>query len=397
VETLNAMMKDISTSYIALIDCDDIWFPNKLELQKRMLEMNPFIDVFATNCMYIGEHSGIPNLPYGQIDLSTLFNINPIINSSVILKSEYAVWEDRFSLEDYDLWIRLILEGKKIYTIQEPFIYHRIHKTSAFNNSGIQNVSGLLDYYKNKINDVTVVSAYYPIKSKNPVEDYLKWMELWKELSCNLVFFTTPELVPLIENLRKTYISKTKVIGIPFLELEAFKRYGSELWIEQKYKDHEQNHTPELYVIWYEKKEFVKKAIDLNIFNTSKFVWCDAGICRSPSWIPKLKSFPRSDKILEDKFMVLRITDFENEEDYQHINCVGGGILVGTKELWLEYYNKYDVMLKTYLDNNKFIGKDQSIIASMIKKEKDFFHLVPIHPELNDGFMCWFSLLFHFT
>ena len=133
------------------------------------------------------------------------------------------------------------------------------------------------------------------------------------------------------------------------------------------------------------------------VFNTSKFVWCDAGICRNINWISKLKSFPRSDKILEDKFMVLRITDFEKEKDFQQINCVGGGVLAGTKEVWLEYYNKYDSMIQTYLDNNKFIGKDQSIIASMIQQEPNFFYLTSILPTLNDGVLCWYSLLFYLT
>jgi len=398
VDTLNAMMKDVDTPYIALCDCDDIWYPDKLFIQKQFLEANPFIDVFATNCTYIGEHNGSPSLPIGLISLSELLRINPIVNSSVIMKKELAVWEDRFSLEDYDMWFRLALQEKLIFTIKEPFIFHRIHKTSAFNNSGLQDISGLLEYYTKKINDVTLVSAYYPIKSKNSVEDYLKWLEVWREIPCNLVFFTTPELVPYIENLRKDYLFKTKVIGISFNNLEGLKRYGSELWIDQRNKDHEQNHTPELYVLWYEKKEFVKKAIDLNVFNTSKFVWCDSGICRSTSWISKLKSFPRSDKILEDKFMVLRITDFEKEnDDYQRINCVGGGVLAATKDVWLNYYNKYDLMLKTYLDNNKFIGKDQSIIASMIVKEPEFFELTPIHPALTDGTLCWYSLLFYLT
>ena len=397
VDTLNAMMKDVITTYVALCDCDDIWYPNKLALQKNAIEIYPFIDVFATNCTYIGDHTGSPNLPFGQIDISILLNINPIINSSVIMKSNLAIWEDRFNLEDYDLWFRLALQEKMIFTIPESYIYHRIHRDSAFNNSGKQNVSGLLEYYKNKTNDVTVVSAYYPIKSKNSIEEYIQWLDVWRDIPCNLVFFTTPELVPLIENLRKNYIYKTKVIGIPFSELEGIHRYGAGLWSYQYYKDHEQNHTPELYIIWYEKKEFVKKAIDLNVFNTSKFVWCDAGICRNINWISKLKSFPRSDKILEDKFMVLRITDFEKEKDFQQINCVGGGVLAGTKEVWLEYYNKYDSMIQTYLDNNKFIGKDQSIIASMIQQEPNFFYLTSILPTLNDGVLCWYSLLFYLT
>uniref|UniRef100_A0A6C0D7C8 Glycosyltransferase 2-like domain-containing protein n=1 Tax=viral metagenome TaxID=1070528 RepID=A0A6C0D7C8_9ZZZZ len=398
VDTLNKMMEDVSTEYICLLDVDDVWFATKLEVQKKILNEHSFIDVLSSNCQYIGELNHVPNLPSGRVTLETLFQINPIVNSSIIMKSKLAFWKNRFHLEDYDLWFRLALENKVLVSIPEPLIFHRIHSASAFNSSGIQNPNALIQYYKNQVKDITVVSAYYPVKSKNSIDDYLKWLEFWKHIPCNLVFFTTPELVETLDSIRSNYKEKTKIISLPFLELEAFKRYNQEMWINEKLKDDEHYHTPELYVLWYEKKEFVKKAIEQNYFNTSKFIWCDAGICRHNEWIPQLLNFPRCDRISNTKFNVLRITDFENENDFQKINCVGGGILAATKEVWLTYYSKYDTMLKTYLEQNRFIGKDQSIIASMIQNEPEFFELIPIIDEFKEsGYFCWFSLLFYFS
>ena len=143
------------------------------------------------------------------------------------------------------------------------------------------------------------------------------------------------------KNAQKTYelnfSEKTKVISLEFDKLEAFQKYGKNFWISQKEKDFEEYHTHELYAIWYEKKEFVKKAIELNPFQTNKFVWCDAGICRNEDWKNSIKTFPVSYKIPNDKFLVLRITDFEQHDDFLKINCVGGGILAARKELWLEF------------------------------------------------------------
>ena len=391
VATLNEMVKDTNTQYIAICDVDDIWFPKKLSIQRTFLIQNPIVDVFAAGCIYIGDHSGSPSLPHGLIDLDTLFKINPVVNSSVIMKRECAIWEDRFTgLDDYDMWFRLLIKGFLIFTIPEPLIYHRIHNGSAFNSSGVQDIDTLILYYKKMLCDVTVVSAYFPIQSKYPITQYFEWMQVWGELSCNLVFFTTPELVSTFEKLRANQ-TNTKIIGLAFHDLVAFQRYGANLWINEVKKDHEP-HTPELYAIWYEKKEFVKKAIDLDFFTTKHFVWCDAGICRVKEWTRGIKSFPRSDKIVDGKFTVLRITEFEKEEDFQRINCVGGGILCGSKDVWTHYYEKYDSMLKEYIAAGKFVGKDQSIIASMIKKEPDFFHIVPHMPV--DDITCWFSLLF---
>jgi len=396
VATLNEMVKDSSTEYIAICDCDDVWFPQKLEVQKKILELNPIIDVLGTGLQYIGELTHVPELPHGIISLDTIFSVNPVVNSSVVMKRELAFWqENSFGLEDYDLWFRLLLENKKIFTIKEQFIYHRIHKESYFNNSGRQDLDGLLKYYKKKIQDVTVVTAYYPFKSKFSINHYMEWLQFWKTQPCNLVFFTSPEFVSLIESLRCNY-TNTKVIGLPFDELEAFQKYSKDFWIEQKTLDHEIYHTYELYAIWYEKKEFVRKAIILNPFSTSKFVWCDAGICRDNTWIPIIKTFPASNKIPDNKFLVLRITDFEKHDDFLKINCVGGGILAGSKECWIDFCDSYDKMIQKYNDKKKFIGKDQSIIASMIKEEPDKFQLVNRVEGFND-YMCWFSLLFYLS
>ena len=263
VNTLNEMIKDVTTPYVALCDCDDAWILNKLEVQKQILEKYPMIDVLGTNLQYIGELNHIPQLPFGKITYDILCKINPVVNSSVVLKKECCGWVDRFGLEDYDLWFRLVLlQNKNIFTIQEPFILHRIHKTSAFNNSGVQDVKGLLNYY-NK-NDVTVVSAFYPIKSKYSLTDYLKWMKFWSQCKCNLVFFTVEEFVPIIENLRKDIIFPTKIIPLEFSQLDGVKKYGMDFWQKEYLKDNESYHTPELYILWYEKKGFVKRAIELN-------------------------------------------------------------------------------------------------------------------------------------
>jgi glycosyltransferase involved in cell wall biosynthesis len=391
VNTLNLMMEEVNTKYVALCDCDDIWFPKKLEIQKSILDNNDFIDVLGTNLQYIGELNHIPKLPFGKITFDILFTINPVVNSSVILKKECCKWEDRFGLDDYDLWFRLLIKNKNIITVPYPMILHRVYQTSAFNNSGVQDVSGLLDFYKN---DVTVVTAYYQIKSKFTIQDYIQWMKFWGKIHCKLVFFTTNDFVPFIENIRKDL--PTKIVALEFEELDGIKKYGNDFWKNEYNKDHEKYHTPELYILWYEKKGFVKKAIDINPFNTSKFVWCDAGICRNEEWIPHILNFPKAYKIPDNKFSVLRITDFEKYDDFQKINCVGGGILAASKDIWLQFYDKYDFIIQEYVSQNKFVGKDQSIIASLIKKEPDFFNIIE---KINgfDDFIIWFSLLFIFS
>jgi hypothetical protein len=40
----------------------------------------------------------------GKITLDILFEINPVVNSSVLMKVNCCKWQDNFGLDDYDLW-----------------------------------------------------------------------------------------------------------------------------------------------------------------------------------------------------------------------------------------------------------------------------------------------------
>ena len=62
--------------------------------------------------------------------------VNPIINSSSIIKKNLCQWNSDFDLEDYDLWIRLKKLNKQFFNCPEILVKHRIHNASAFNSKG---------------------------------------------------------------------------------------------------------------------------------------------------------------------------------------------------------------------------------------------------------------------
>lgn len=140
--TLNEMVKDAKYDFIALLDVDDIWHENKLAKQIHYLET---YDVVGTGCRYFGDVNHCPNLPYGDLRYFNFLHFNPIINSSAIIRKEYANWDD-IQLEDYDLWLKLNKNNKKFYNIDEILVFHRIYNSSAFNNTNYL----YLDELKNK-------------------------------------------------------------------------------------------------------------------------------------------------------------------------------------------------------------------------------------------------------
>jgi glycosyltransferase involved in cell wall biosynthesis len=137
--TLNKMLGECQNSYVAILDVDDIWLPGKLAAQQ------PFFikgyDVIGTKCVYFGEMNNIiPAIPTGEITEFNFLKVNPVINSSAVIKKELAHWDTTvFGIEDYDLWLRLWKEKRRFYNCDEVLVKHRIHKQSAFNAKGNNN------------------------------------------------------------------------------------------------------------------------------------------------------------------------------------------------------------------------------------------------------------------
>lgn len=81
----NAGLKASQGDLIAFLDSDDEWFPDKLQKQKKVLEMNPEIDLLG--CAFDGLY--FPNTPDGsllKIDINKLIFKNYFQPSTVILK-----------------------------------------------------------------------------------------------------------------------------------------------------------------------------------------------------------------------------------------------------------------------------------------------------------------------
>jgi len=131
--TLNEMIKHCKYDYVALLDVDDIWHDEKLTVQAQLL--NHF-DVIGSKCVWFGDRAGvIPDIPVEDISNFNFASVNPIINSSSIIRKELCHWNEN-GIEDYDLWLRLRKQNKRFYNCKAVLVRHRIHNTSAFNSKG---------------------------------------------------------------------------------------------------------------------------------------------------------------------------------------------------------------------------------------------------------------------
>lgn len=247
----------------------------------------------------------------------------------------------------------------------------------------------------------TLVTAFYPIKSKFSAEKYIQWAKAFLRLECPIVLFTTQEYAPIFQTLRSDKPMHT--IVIPFDELYMWKQY-KDMWAAQHAIDHEKGyHTPELYAIWAQKAVFVEEAIMNNPFHTEYFFWCDIGAFRSPvpeevrRSFPTTKHFP-SNAVLFSSVNRLAVNDRVVQSDgipgnFQHIDRIVGGLWGGNIRACLRWRSAYESMLNRYVSAGRFAGKDQSVMLSAYLEDPSLGVIVqPTVPTIDKWFFLEYLL-----
>lgn len=222
---------------------------------------------------------------------------------------------------------------------------------------------------------LTCVSAYFPVKNKHD-NKYLKWFENTLSINCPYVFFTNSKYIDIIKKYRKhlpTYYVDC--------EIEDFFTY--------KYRNQmitHQIHCPsiELNLIWNEKIFMIKKAYEINPFNSEWFQWIDAGICSYRDNLPPNITFPNINKLNffpKDKFIYSSSNEYINSlvtktNYYHHIS--GTSYLIH-KSLINRFVDIYQLYLDKLVDKDN-IWTDQLLLTHIHKDNPDLFF------KLCDGY-----------
>jgi len=130
--------------YIALLDHDDLWEPEKLKLQVEFLDKNPAVGIISSDGHTISENnkilkrfSKINRFYRGKI-VNQLIEKYWIVCSTVMMRKELLNETNWFRsdfkiAEEYDLFLRLALNTEFDY-INKPLIKYRFHAGNTSKN-----------------------------------------------------------------------------------------------------------------------------------------------------------------------------------------------------------------------------------------------------------------------
>ncbi|MBD2513924.1 glycosyltransferase [Nostoc sp. FACHB-973] len=148
----NAGIRSARGKYIAFLDDDDLWEPQKLEKQISVLDSNPYLGLIYSDSVSFSAQKGLSKRSYNaafptpnlQV-VFTLFRYNYIPMPTVVVRQDCLEQVGLFDetvipCEDYDLWLRLI-EHFPIYFLNEPLARYRKSSNSLSQNQELFIVS----------------------------------------------------------------------------------------------------------------------------------------------------------------------------------------------------------------------------------------------------------------
>lgn len=149
--TRNTGIKAANGKFIAFLDNDDFWVPEKLEKQLKFMVDNNYLFTY-TDYMRLSEGNEIQIKCINKVTQQGLLKNNYILTSTVMYNAGVLgkiYMQNIRKRQDWSLFINIIKKSKTAYCLTEPLTYYRKHK-----NSLSAKKIGLLKYNFNFYNKV---------------------------------------------------------------------------------------------------------------------------------------------------------------------------------------------------------------------------------------------------
>lgn len=169
----NTGVRQSNGDFIAFLDQDDVWLPDKLNKQMDIFKQYPEIDLVFTDLIKFYE-SGKEHHARDKHKLALKLNHNnlfsTLIRKNLLMPSEVVVKKASFNIAggfdenfrtcgDYEMWLRMAGLGMKFHYIPEVLLKYRQHGSNAAKNTEIM--------FQDRINAVTKIFSFPELRPEH--------------------------------------------------------------------------------------------------------------------------------------------------------------------------------------------------------------------------------------
>lgn len=142
---LNEGIKHCKNELIARMDSDDIAYPNRCEKQIAVFNTHPEVSICSgiveefSTAIDVVDAKRVPPETHAEI-VEFARKRNPFNHPCVMYKKSaveaVGSYQDFYLLEDYYLWLRMLMAGYQGYNLQEPLLHMRAGAGMYFRRAG---------------------------------------------------------------------------------------------------------------------------------------------------------------------------------------------------------------------------------------------------------------------
>lgn len=153
----NHALAQATGTIIAILDSDDVWLPEFLERQMRILQDHPEIDIVTGNAWFIGSRRDgqlarpFPDRRPAPDLLNLITDEACVFIMSIFRRRVYdAIGEFDATMrsnEDYDYWLRAAVAGFRFYRNDQPLGRYR-RRDDSLSASETRMLNGILGVYR---------------------------------------------------------------------------------------------------------------------------------------------------------------------------------------------------------------------------------------------------------
>lgn len=150
--------------YIAFLDCDDMWLPNKLERQLALFEDKHPVIVFSNYCKINekGERHNKTVIAPNKVDFKKLLRGNCLGNLTCVYDRNKVgnIRQKKLGHEDYLFWLTILKEGSfALNTNTEEALYREMNNTVSSNKAKVY--KWYWHIFRKELKMSWIYSAYY--------------------------------------------------------------------------------------------------------------------------------------------------------------------------------------------------------------------------------------------